>query len=168
MNIRVITVLFLLILVGSYARKSEADPANQLSERLLEAGLIKALSLGSEKERKAESGPALVAYIKQGYLRRKPDIQQDYNDYRFPLKLIHLLGHKVLLIDEENITKYIGCCVNEGLGITVDSEGPDLDSFAKNNGCSIRNNPYLPNEVKERLPKNGWFTLSCKANDAEL
>ncbi len=161
-------MLLLLIFVASCGQQKEAKSASQLAEEPLEKGLIEALAMNSKNERKAESGPALVAYIKQGYLHKKPDFQQDYSDYRFPLKSMHLLGHKVLLIDEEYITKYIGCCVSEGLAITVESAGPSLEPFAESNRCSIRNDPYLPDDVKQRLPKGGWFTLSCKADDAEL
>jgi hypothetical protein len=161
-------MLLLLIFVAGCEQHKEPKSVSQSVEDPLEKGLIEALAMSSAHERKAESGPALVAYIKQGYLHKKPDIQQDYNDYRFPLKSMQLFGHKVLLIDEEYITKYIGCCVSEGLAITVESAGPSLESFAKSNGCSIRPDPYLPDLVKQRLPKDGWYTLSCKANDAEL
>lgn len=169
-----ICILTLCVIVGckheSKKTPIENEPKSTQTDakNLLEKKLTTALSLSSNGiNRLISSDQALIPYINKGYLHRKPDFQVDYNDYRFPIKKFYFRGHQIRLVDEEYMVKFIGCCVSEGLALTMDKKGEDLSKFAKENGCSIKNmnEVYLPDEVQQKLPKTDLITLSCKEND---
>lgn len=156
-------MLILLILLSAISQGSRAADSPSL-----EAGLIKALQLKpGTTERLSDSGEALQAYIKAGYLDLKPTAREDYTDYRLLKKPTMLMGHTLVLVEEEYMGRFIGCCVNPGVGVTVRLSGSskNLEKFADKNGCSFDDaaNPQdqlKPYSIKLNLPKGKYVTLT--------
>ena len=160
---------FLLMLLAECATSASATDAPTL-----EAGLIKAMTLKpGTTDRLGDSGVALQAYIKAGYMDPKPNQRADYTDYRLLKKPTMLMGHTLVLIEEEYMTRHIGCCVSPGVGVTVRMSGSTdkLEKFAEKNGCSF-DGAADPNEqlktygIKANLPKGKYVALSCREREA--
>ena len=157
------------LLAASSALAFAADMAS------LESGLRHAMRLKhGTNERTGTSGKAIQAYIQAGLLRTRPDQRFDYTDYYLLQKPAPFLGHELLLIEEEYITRYIGCCVSPGLGVTVKVQGStqNLEKFAQANRCTLTDNVDLAHELREvaiknRLPKAHYASLSCRERDAQ-
>ena len=141
----------------------------------LESGLLHALQLKKgTSERTVTSGKAIEAYVHAGLLGKKPNQRYDYTDYYLLKKPATFLGHELVLIEEEYITQYIGCCVSPGLGVTVKVRGgaQNLEKFAQAHRCTLTDNVDLAHELREvaiknRLPKAHYASLSCRERDAE-
>ena len=138
-----------------------------------EKELLAAMSYSAARgDRLKQPGGAIRAYIKAGYVPRKPDKRMDYTDYRVLTKPASLLGHRLVVVEEEYLTKYIGCCVNEGVGAIVQVEGDDsaLRSFAKQNKCSL-DEKYVA-ETMQNLglgkPEGRFVSVSCRFRDAAV
>ncbi len=140
----------------------------------LEEGLIKALKLKPRSlERLGDSGTALKAYIAAGYMDLKPTQRADYTDYRLLKKPATLMGHTLILVEEEYKTVHLGCCVNPGLGVTVRLNGSSkkLEKFADDNGCAFDDEAAANGELKSygitvKVPKGKYVSLSCRYNEA--
>ncbi len=162
-------ILTLLILLTAFSTGACAA-----DEPHLEQGLIKALKLKrGTTERLGESGTALQAYIKAGYMDLKPIQRGDYTDYRLFKKPATLMGHTLVLVEEEYMTRHIGCCVNPGIAVTVrvTGSGDNLEKFADENGCSFddKADPRSALEtfgIKANFPKGKYVSLSCREGDA--
>ena len=136
------TAIFLFILAystSSYSDNTTLKPKpNQLEEKL-----INALSLDkttNKRKRLGNSGKAIQAYIKEGALRKKPTTRINYTDYwKIKGNNSYFMGHRLLVIEEEYMTKDIGCCVDPGIGITVRvmRDTSSLKRFASENACSF-------------------------------
>jgi hypothetical protein len=82
-----------------------------------------------------------------------------------------LFGHKLMVLEEEYLVEFIGCCVNEGLGLVVEKNGSvtELETFAIANECAIKE----PSDATYSLklagvkPKRGatYISISCKEKD---
>lgn len=159
-----------LLLLGSAAFAS-AETAQQL-----EAGLIHAMQLKpGTSERSGYSGKAIQAYMREGLVSKKPNQRFDYTDYYLVKKGAGFLGHKLVLIEEEYITQYIGCCVSPGVGVTVKVQGStkNLAAFALAHHCSLQdpadlNHALSDVAIKARFPKAHYASLSCRERDAQL
>ncbi|TXH69828.1 MAG: hypothetical protein E6Q83_08285 [Thiothrix sp.] len=128
----------------------------------------------SKHERVGNSGKAIQAYMKANIVNKKPNIRMDYTDYYLTNKPAAFMGHYLVMIEEEYMTEYVGCCVSEGIGITVrlDGDDSDLNKFAKANGCSIENPVDLQETLKHftpkpTLPAGNYTTLSCRERDVK-
>jgi hypothetical protein len=126
---------------------------------------------GEELERAVEPGAAIRAYIKSGHVRRKPDSAADYVDYRRLRKPSTLFGHPLMVLEEEYMTKYIGCCVNPGIGMVIEVHGSteELDAFLTANKCR-KNWPSGPEDSLDKAgvtPKQGasYISITCRQND---
>lgn len=143
--------------------------------KAMESGLIDALRFDAKRhERVAPSGPALQAYIRAGYLDARPSARADYTDYRLMKKPATLMGHTLVVIEEEYMTAYVGCCVSEGVGVTVrlDGSAGNLKAFAKDNACTYSEIDDPGAELKSfdivnDLPKGKYASLSCRERDSE-
>jgi hypothetical protein len=138
----------------------------------LERTLRKAMTPGVESgTRVVDSGVAIRAYIDKGFVRRAPDQRADYVDYRRVRKPATLFGHKLVVIEEEYLTKYIGCCVNTGIGVVVEKTGSlvELDAFVLANECSRREASEATYSLglSGLKPKRGatYVSISCREND---
>ena len=153
----------LLLLMGA-----EATYAQTREEALLR----EAMNLGATQEtRLKEPGEAIRAYIKAGLVKRKPDAAADYVDYRRVEKATTLFGHRLVVLEEEYMTTYIGCCVNPGLGLVVEVAGDttELDAFLAANKCR-KNQPSGPADSMAQAgftpePGKTYAYVSCREND---
>ncbi|QWP75752.1 hypothetical protein J5226_19395 [Lysobacter sp. K5869] len=139
----------------------------------LEKGLTEAMRYDRAKgERAAPSGPALQAYIQAGYFDLKPNVRADYTDYRVLKKPAPFMGQSLVLVEEEYMTQYVGCCVDEGVSAVVRVSGSTaaMEKFAKANACTFEPK-YDPVEaLSDRhlgvsLPAGRYAKLSCHEND---
>jgi len=162
---------FALALLACAALSPAAFAAD---EAALEKGLTDALRYDRAKgERVAPSGPALQAYIQAGYLDLKPSVRADYTDYRVLKKPAPFMGQSLVLVEEEYMTQYIGCCVDEGVSAVVRVSGSTaaMEAFAKANACRFEPK-YDPaealtaNRLGIGLPPGRYAKLSCHENDA--
>lgn len=161
-------ILVALLIISGFVNTAIAG-----NEAVLERGLLDAMRLKpGTSERSADSGAMIMAYVKDGYLDLKPVQRADYTDYRLFKKPAQLMGHTLMLVEEEYMTKHIGCCVSEGLGVTVKVVGSTdkLEKFAEQNGCSFSPQADLAGELKSigvnaRIPKADYATMSCRARD---
>ncbi len=140
----------------------------------LSKGLISAMTYDAKTElRVGDSGKAIQAYIDKGFLPQKPKLRADYVDYWVLNKPIDFMGHKLLLIEDEYMDQYVGCCVNTGVGISVEIKTAltKLKKFAKENKCSFK--VYNQAEFNESLwvfnaadklgkQKEKYVTVSCR------
>ena len=143
-------------------------------EAALEKGLTGALRYDRAKgERVTPSGPALQAYIQAGYLDLKPSVRADYTDYRVLKKPAPFMGQSLVLVEEEYMSQYIGCCVDEGVSAVVRVAGSTaaMEKFAKANACTFQPKYDPAEELTGRnlglsLPAGRYAKLSCHENDA--
>jgi hypothetical protein len=146
---------------------AQAAPITALEKTLRQA----MIPSGDEGIRIVSSGALIIAYINKGFVARKPDQRADYVDYRRVRKPATLFGHKLVVLEEEYLTEFIGCCVNNGLGIVVEKTGSlaELEAFAIANECAI----HEPSDATYSLklagvkPKRGatYVSISCKEKD---
>ncbi|QQP96758.1 hypothetical protein [Lysobacter enzymogenes] len=140
----------------------------------LEKGLTDAMRYDRAKsERVAPSGPALQGYIQAGYFGLKPDVRADYTDYRLLKRPAPFMGQSLVLVEEEYMSQYIGCCVDEGVSAVVRVSGSTakLEAFAKANACRFEPKYDPAEELTGRnlgisLPPGNYARLSCHENDA--
>ncbi len=152
----------------------QAEVTNSASH--LESLLTDALRYDTTKaERIGDSGKAIQAYMRAGIVNKKPNTRADYTDYYLVKKPSSFMGHELFMIEEEYMTAYIGCCVSEGVGITVRLKGDDsaLKHFAKNNACSVESKVDIPAQLKylglkAKVPMGDYVTLSCRDRDVVL
>ncbi|MBN7137873.1 hypothetical protein A7A76_00020 [Lysobacter enzymogenes] len=148
--------------------------ASAADEAALEKGLTDALRYDRAKgERVAPSGPALQAYIQAGYLDLKPSVRADYTDYRVLKKPAPFMGQRLVLVEEEYMSQYIGCCVDEGVSAVVRVEGSTaaMEKFAKANACTFEpkydpEQALTANRLGIGLPPGRYAKLSCHERDA--
>ncbi|SKA74990.1 hypothetical protein SAMN02745130_01455 [Thiothrix eikelboomii] len=170
----VLTLKSLLLSLSLAVVMQAAHAAGTTQASQLEQGLSDALRYDPAKaERIGDSGQAIQAYMRAGIVNKKPNLRADYTDYYLVNKPAHFMGHELVMIEEEYMTAYIGCCVNAGAGITVRLTGDDsaLQAFAKANACSVENKVDLKTVLKElglkaKLPAGQYTTLSCRERDA--
>lgn len=162
-------------LIGSFLLAASCASAHAAADPGLESGLIHALQLKKgTTERVGTSGKAIAAYMREGYIGKHPDQRADYTDYYLLKKPASFMGHELVLIEEEYITQYIGCCVSPGAGVTVKVRGntQKLQAFARAQRCTLTDPvdvQHALNDVaiKTRLPKGHYASLSCRERDAE-
>lgn len=82
------------------------------------------------------------------------------------------MGHEPVLI-EEDIDKYIGCCVSPGVGITLKVHGSikNLQQFARSSRCTLTGHVDFAHNLREvaiknKVPKAHYASLSCRERDA--
>lgn len=144
------------------------------NDNSLENGLIDAMRLNKETtERVGNSGEAIQAYMREGIVNKKPNQRADYTDYYIVNKPAKLMGHDLMVIEEEYMSKYIGCCVSPGVGVTVKVTGStkNLEEFASSNGCTFSDSVNLKEELNDyginvTLPDGDFASLSCRERDA--
>jgi len=143
-------------------------------DKVLENGLADALRLKpGTTERAGNSGKAIQAYMREGVVNKKPNERADYTDYYIVKKPATFMGHELVVIEEEYMSKYVGCCVNPGAGITVKVNGSpkNLEKFADENKCSFADKVDVQGElgrygIKATFSKGRYASLSCRENDA--
>lgn len=149
-------------------------PARSADDAALESGLAQALRLDRRtQERVGDSGRAIRAYMKEGVLSRRPNQRLDYTDYYLVKKPATFMGHALVMVEEEYMAAYVGCCVSPGMGITLKVSGPTvaLEKFAEDNGCSFDGQADPRGVLKSmgvrasHLPRGRYVALSCRERD---
>lgn len=143
--------------------------------RSLESGLLHAMQLKQgTSERTGTSGKAIQAFVQAGLVSKQPQQRSDYTDYYLLKTPAPFLGHELVLIEEEYITQYIGCCVSPGVGITVKVHGSirNLEQLARAKRCTLTDHVDLAQQLREvairnKVPKAHYASLSCRERDAE-
>lgn len=143
------------------------------NKKSIEEGLINALRIKkSTGKRLGDSGKAIQAYMKQGIVNKKPNASVDYTDYYLINKPTSFMGHELLVIEEEYMTQYIGCCVNPGVGVSLKIVGgtKNLEDFAQKNGCSLTKQFDLKKELSNlemeaKFDEGEFASLSCRERD---
>jgi hypothetical protein len=161
-------------LLASALLAALAAQANAMSDQELEAGLSKALILKKgTTDRVGDSGKAIQAYKQQGLVNKKPNRRADYTDYYLLNKPAKFMGHDLIVIEEEYMSKYVGCCVSPGTGVSVKIVGAtkNLEDFAAANRCTFTNGVNLKDDlnnvgIKADLPAGKFASLSCRERDA--
>jgi hypothetical protein len=146
-----------------------------LAADALESGLAHAMQLKKgTNERIGTSGAAIQAYMQAGYLDAKPNLRADYTDYYLLKKPVPFMGHELVMIEEEYMSRWIGCCVSPGAGLSVKVSGSlkPLEQFARVHRCSLNDNSDLQGElaslgIRHKLAPGRYATLSCRERDAE-
>lgn len=161
---RVIT--FFVIIVSLDSASLIAKTLSPEHELIISMKLNKAT-----RSRIGDSGKAIQSYIKKGYLRKKPNLRFDYVDYWVLTRSTKFLGHRLMVIEEEYMSKYVGCCVSPGVGAILKIHGnmSSLKRFARKNGCSINAKSdvrKILRDFKVNLNKRSkYVSLSCRERD---
>jgi hypothetical protein len=80
------------------------------------------------------------------------------------------MGQNVVLISDEYMSEYVGCCVSEGWGAVFKqtSNLKLIEKFAKTNQCSFgpieSTSDYYGFKIRS-LPKGNYYELSCRERD---
>lgn len=157
------------LLLGAAATSSLA------TETALENQLIKALKIiQNTEERQAKSRPVIRAYQQAGILNKKPDQRADYIDFYLLRKPASFVGHKLVMLEEEYMDTYVGCCVSPGLGLVlqIEADTRSLQDFADKNACTFKPHADVFDTLKtygirHKLPKADYASLSCRERDAQ-
>ena len=160
----------LLVLVSSLAAAADPVPGAEL-----ETGLAQAMHLKKgSSERVGTSGQAIQAYMRAGLIDSKPNQRADYTDYYLLNKPARFMGHELVMIEEEYMSRWIGCCVSPGAGLSVKVSGSlkPLEQFAHVHRCSLNDNADVQGEltslgIRRKLAPGRYATLSCRERDAE-
>ncbi|MFZ6745645.1 hypothetical protein ACO0LC_20680 [Undibacterium sp. JH2W] len=139
----------------------------------LENRLIKALKIKKNGlDRQARSRPVILAYQQAGILKRSRNRRIDYMDFYIVDKPASFMGQKLVLLEEEYMDTWVGCCVSPGMGLAVQvsSNTDAMEKFALENACTLtphfdlkaRFKDYL---IKHQLPVADYAYLSCRERD---
>ncbi len=158
------------ILLTTYPKQTSAS-----NNQELEVGLINVMKLDKQTmKRGGDSGKAIQKYMRDGFVNRKPNRRFDYTDYYLIKKPTKFMGHELMLIEEEYMSSYVGCCVSPGVGVTVKVAGntKDLVLFAESNRCTFSERVDLQEllhslGIKTAVPRANYVSLSCRARDAD-
>jgi hypothetical protein len=99
------------------------------------------------------SGVPIRALIQAGYLRKKPEARLDYSDFRLMRKPFDFLGASLVVIEEQYMTNYIGCCVDPGIGMVFEnSSGSNaMARLATANSCEYSADPTTLQSIMEAV-----------------
>lgn len=147
---------------------------DKLNTSNLERDLLKAMELNQQtKKRVGDSGKAIQSYIQKSILSKKPHTRMDYTDYWVVKKPVSFMGHELVLIEEEYMVDYIGCCVSPGLGVTlkVERELSEISDFAHKNKCTLTKDINFKREMNDiglSVNTSGkYISLSCRERDLQ-
>jgi hypothetical protein len=149
------------------------QPASAASDRTLEKGFADALRYDGKGQRQARAGKAIRAYQAAGVLPRRPQ-RQDYTDYYVVKQPTAFMGNPLVLMVEEYMAAYVGCCVNPGAGAYVRVTGSiePMRDFAGANRCRIEEYAdrkallaVLPAGIA--MPPGKYAALLCQESDED-
>jgi len=149
------------------------QPVSAASDRTLEKGFVDALRYDGSAHRQARAGKAIRAYKAAGVLPQRPR-RQDYTDYYVVRKPTTFMGNPMVLVVEEYMGAYVGCCVNPGAGVYVRVTGSieAMHDFARLNRCRVEEYPdrkalrvVVPAGLA--MPPGKYAALLCQESDEE-
>lgn len=150
-----------------------AQQASAAPERTLEQGFVDALRYDGKGQRQARAGKAIRAYKAAGVLPQRPR-RQDYTDYYLISKPTTFMGNPLVLMVEEYMAAYVGCCANPGAGAYVRVTGSieAMQDFARINRCRVEEYPdrkallaVLPAGIA--MPPGLYAALLCQESDED-
>jgi hypothetical protein len=158
-------VVLLALVIGGSAQAATVSSVERVLREAMTPG-------PTGEERAIDSGAAIRTYIAKGFVSKAPDQRADYVDYRRVRKPASLFGHKLVVLEEEYLTTYIGCCVNPGLGIVVEKKGSltALTRFVDNNRCAVGDSTEASYSLQLAgvKPKSGATYVSISCREREL
>jgi hypothetical protein len=157
--------------------------------RLVSAGLALALlcsttiaqaqafserSLLAAMEARTEYGEPLRALKRDGYLSARPQNRSNYDDFYRPLRAFRVMGAKVVVVQENYLGRYVGCCADPGIGLYFESADVatlnGIRDFATTNKCIyLQGNALIAPELPRaflRFKANTFYAmLRCSDGD---
>jgi len=137
-----------------------------------ERSLLAAMSSNEARDgRLIEPGVAIREGIRIGLLTRRPNRREDYTDYRVARFDARIFGLRIIVVEEEYMARYVGCCVSPGIGVILELTGSQAEAlaFAERNGCRIENNQA---EIRQTLGDlnvstayGRFIRISCRERD---
>ena len=105
----------------------------------LERTLLEALRPVPDLRRQENAGKAIRLYKAAGIIPMRPAARIDYTDYYQVRKPMTFLGNELVMIEEEYMAKFVGCCVDNGAGVfvRVTSDLARMRAFADANKCRV-------------------------------
>lgn len=143
---------------------------------LLGFALISNVSFADELYRGMGSGEMLKdfkALKQQGVISHKPQVSRvEYNDVYVVKKPLKIFNQNVVLLSDEYMSEYIGCCVSEGWGAIVKKQQSlqALQKYATQKHCELRPFSLQENQAyygfaTKKLSKGEYYELSCRERD---
>lgn len=141
----------------------------------LENQLILALKIKPDgQDRQAESRPVIRAYQQAAIISKKPQQRADYIDFYLLQKPASFMGHTLILLEEEYMDKYVGCCVSPGMGLMLktNADTQAVQEFADKNACTFTPHADVFDRLKtfgiaHKLAKADYAVLSCRERDTQ-
>jgi len=148
----VVALCFIFVFTGARA--------GNLESHILE----RALSIGGESQaRQIDRGEAIRNLASQGIVSTAPTFRTDYTDYRLVKGELYFLGYRVVVITEEYVMQWLGCCPNPGIGVIV--QGPvseaSMQSFADRNRCEVDFYTWMVRDIDELDQQTEYRSLHC-------
>jgi hypothetical protein len=143
-----------------------AMPAN--AQTFQQAPLLQAMT------QRIEYGPALRALKRDGFLGARPQTRVEYSDFYLPKRTFSVMGSKVVVVQENYLSRDIGCCADPGISLFF--EGSNVASltqimeFATAHKCVYRQGnalitPELPPSFLRLKPNKTYAMLRCSDGD---
>lgn len=140
----------------------------------LEQKMLQALRPVPNFKRQENAGAVIREYKAAGVLPSWPTARVDYTDYYLAIHPTTFLANELVLVEEEYMTKFAGCCVDEGAGVFVriTSDTATLEKFARKNLCRVDQYPSEKDvlaeiNVRTSLPTGRYASLRCHVRDEE-
>jgi len=141
----------------------------------LENQLILALKIKPDgQDRQAESRPVMRAYQQAAIISKKPQQRADYIDFYLLQKPASFMGHTLILLEEEYMDQYVGCCVSPGMGLILKTNADTraVQDFANKNACTFTPRADVFDRLRmfhidHKLAKADYAMLSCRERDAQ-
>jgi hypothetical protein len=134
--------------------------ADTHSKEILERAL--SVTLGA-KQRQIDRGEAIRVLADHGLVSLIPDFRADYTDYRLVSGQLQFFDYPVVIVIEEYITEWMGCCPDPGIGVII--RGPvaetRLQSFAQTNSCQIGSYTWIVQDFAELDQSAEYHSLHC-------
>lgn len=139
-------------------------------EKLVEKLLV-ALRPVPDFKRQENAGAVIREFKAEGLIPFRPQ-RIDYTDYYLLLQPLPAFGQDLILIEEEYMLKFVGCCVSEGAGLVLRIVGDlrPLEEFAKANQCRVeeyKSEAQLKEftHIRFSVPLGRYAALSCRVRD---
>ncbi|MFZ6875334.1 hypothetical protein ACO0LF_24975 [Undibacterium sp. Di27W] len=154
---------------------STLSPHSLASDARLENQLILALKIKADgQDRQAESRPVIRAYQQAAIISKKPQRRADYIDFYLLQKPASFMGHQLILLEEEYMDVYVGCCASPGIGLMLktNADTRSVQDFAKKNACTFTPHADVFDRLRmfgidHKLARGDYAILSCRERDAQ-
>lgn len=154
---------------------SSLSPHSLAADARLENQLILALKIKPDgQDRQARSRPVIRAYQQAAFISKKPQQRADYIDFYLLQKPASFMGHTLILLEEEYMDEYVGCCVSPGISLMLkaNADTQAVQDFANKNACTFTPHADMFDRLRifgidHKLAKADYAMLSCRERDAQ-